>query len=96
MVMCLGRAVECGSRDAVFNRAAPSLCADADPATSVADTTPPRQHVPSKGELPLPISPPTGFAFHPRCPLAFERYRVERPELEKKGDVEVARFAVSS
>ncbi|HSV82581.1 MAG TPA: oligopeptide/dipeptide ABC transporter ATP-binding protein [Ramlibacter sp.] len=36
---------------------------------------------PMQGEVPNPISPPEGCAFHPRCPFANERCRRERPEL---------------
>lgn len=32
-----------------------------------------------KGELPSPLNPPSGCAFHPRCPHAMERCRVEAP-----------------
>jgi peptide/nickel transport system ATP-binding protein len=32
-----------------------------------------------KGEIPNPISPPLGCTFHPRCPLVFDRCRVENP-----------------
>jgi peptide/nickel transport system ATP-binding protein len=32
-----------------------------------------------KGEIPNPISPPSGCTFHPRCPLVFERCRIENP-----------------
>ncbi len=35
-----------------------------------------------KGELPSPLNPPPGCHFHPRCPHAFERCRVERPALK--------------
>ena len=35
-----------------------------------------------KGELPSPIDPPQGCAFHPRCPFANERCRTEFPELQ--------------
>ena len=35
-----------------------------------------------KGELPSPLDPPPGCAFHPRCPFATERCRVEVPELQ--------------
>ncbi len=34
-----------------------------------------------KGELPSPLSPPSGCAFHPRCPHATERCRNEAPSL---------------
>jgi peptide/nickel transport system ATP-binding protein len=34
-----------------------------------------------KGEFPSPIDPPTGCAFHPRCPYAFERCQKETPPL---------------
>jgi len=40
-----------------------------------------RARIPVKGEIPNPIDPPTGCAFHPRCPEAFERCRADRPEL---------------
>ena len=33
------------------------------------------------GELPSPLDPPPGCAFHPRCPHAFARCKVERPAL---------------
>jgi oligopeptide/dipeptide ABC transporter ATP-binding protein len=32
-----------------------------------------------EGEIPNPISPPSGCAFHPRCPKAFDRCRMEPP-----------------
>jgi peptide/nickel transport system ATP-binding protein len=35
-----------------------------------------------KGELPSPLSPPAGCHFHPRCPHAMERCRVEAPVLK--------------
>ena len=32
-------------------------------------------------DVPSPIDPPPGCAFHPRCSYAFERCRIERPSL---------------
>ena len=32
-----------------------------------------RERLPMRGEVPNPIDPPSGCAFHPRCPLANER-----------------------
>jgi dipeptide transport system ATP-binding protein len=37
------------------------------------------------GELPSPLNPPSGCAFHKRCPFAIERCRVEVPVLEDLG-----------
>ncbi|WP_043364578.1 ABC transporter ATP-binding protein [Belnapia sp. F-4-1] len=38
-----------------------------------------------KGEIPSPLDPPSGCHFHPRCPFAFDRCRVERPALRQVG-----------
>jgi len=38
-----------------------------------------RQRMPVAGEVPNPINPPTGCAFHPRCPFANDRCRAEAP-----------------
>ena len=49
---------------------------------------------PVLGEVPDPLAPPPGCAFHPRCPHANERCRSERPELLADGAVQVACHAV--
>jgi oligopeptide/dipeptide ABC transporter ATP-binding protein len=38
---------------------------------------------PIAGEIPSPLDPPRACAFHPRCPLAIERCRIERPLLRE-------------
>ena len=40
-----------------------------------------RQRIPVKGEIPNPIDPPSGCAFNPRCPLAFDLCSKEAPAL---------------
>ncbi|HVV41754.1 MAG TPA: oligopeptide/dipeptide ABC transporter ATP-binding protein [Nitrobacter sp.] len=40
-----------------------------------------RQRIPVRGEVPNPINPPFGCAFHPRCPDVFDRCRQEIPLL---------------
>ena len=37
------------------------------------------------GDVPNPINPPPGCHFHPRCPKAFDRCKVEDPVLKKIG-----------
>jgi dipeptide transport system ATP-binding protein len=96
MVMYLGRPVEYGPRDEIFGHPRHPYTRALLAATPVADPARARPKVPLKGELPSPIYPPTGCAFHPRCPLAFEPCPVNRPELERKGGVKVACFAVDA
>jgi oligopeptide/dipeptide ABC transporter ATP-binding protein len=38
-----------------------------------------------KGDVPSPISPPTGCYFHPRCPIATDKCKVEAPALRNLG-----------
>ncbi len=53
-----------------------------------------RERLPVAGEVPSPINPPSGCAFHPRCPHANERCQRERPELKDAGDARIACHAV--
>jgi dipeptide transport system ATP-binding protein len=96
MVMYLGRPVEQGARDEIFRNPRHPYTRALLSATPVADPARQRERIKLEGELPSPINPPSGCAFHPRCPLAFDRCRVERPELERKGGVDVACWAVDA
>jgi peptide/nickel transport system ATP-binding protein len=49
-----------------------------------------RPRKPVEGEIPNPIDPPQGCAFHPRCPFADARCRAERPQLLPAGAALVA------
>ncbi|MFA5912377.1 MAG: oligopeptide/dipeptide ABC transporter ATP-binding protein [Burkholderiales bacterium] len=42
-----------------------------------------RSFVPIKGEIPSPLAPPPGCHFHPRCPHAMPRCRIEQPHLRE-------------
>ncbi len=42
------------------------------------------------GEVPSPINPPSGCTFHPRCPYAFARCRLEAPVLARHCGTSVA------
>jgi peptide/nickel transport system ATP-binding protein len=46
------------------------------------------------GEVPNPLNPPTGCAFHPRCPHANPRCSSEKPEMKNYTGVRVACHAV--
>jgi dipeptide transport system ATP-binding protein len=96
MVMYLGRPVEHGSRDSIFDHPRHPYTQALLSATPVADPTWQKERIRLEGELPSPIDPPTGCAFHPRCPLAFDRCKSERPDLAMKGAARVACFAVET
>jgi peptide/nickel transport system ATP-binding protein len=40
-----------------------------------------RARIAVRGEIPNPIDPPSGCAFHPRCPEVFDRCRIDVPRL---------------
>jgi peptide/nickel transport system ATP-binding protein len=85
-VMYLGRIVEKGEPDALF--AAPAhpytqALVSAIPAAR-AKTTRPR--IILQGDPPNPVNMPNGCSFHPRCPLATDRCRVEAPVLRPFSD----------
>jgi oligopeptide/dipeptide ABC transporter ATP-binding protein len=80
-VMYLGRIVEVGTTDRIvsephhpYTRALLSAVPEPDPERR-------EKRVVLAGDVPSPIAPPPGCAFHPRCPYAEARCRTERPEL---------------
>jgi dipeptide transport system ATP-binding protein len=85
MVMYLGRAVEVGSRDQVFENPRHPYTRALLSATPTTDPAQRRERVRLTGELPSPLRPPTGCAFHPRCPYRFEPCDRERPPLDSAG-----------
>ena len=96
MVIYLGNAVELGERAAIFDRPQHPYTQALLSATPVADPTVRRQRILLSGEPPSPFDPPPGCAFHPRCPLAFDRCRVDKPPLERKQGRDVACWAVAA
>ena len=82
VVMYLGRVVETATAAEIFQRPnhpyTQALVAEV-PRIDVRR----RQFVPIRGEIPSPLDPPPGCHFHPRCPKAFDRCRVEAPQLRE-------------
>jgi len=94
MVIYLGNAVELGERAAIFDSPQHPYTQALLSATPVADPTAKRQRILLSGEPPSPFAPPPGCSFHPRCRLAFDRCRAEKPPLERKQGRDVACWAV--
>lgn len=86
-VMYLGRIVEIAPRHELYREPlhpyTKALLAAVPIADPVAEAKRPR--VPVSGEVPSALNPPPGCSFHPRCPLAVERCRVEQPLLRDLG-----------
>ena len=92
-VMYLGRLVELADKHTLF--AAPRhpytrMLLDAIPKMHATG----RARTPVQGEVPNPLDPPAGCAFHPRCPYANARCHAERPALLDIDGVKVACHAV--
>jgi oligopeptide transport system ATP-binding protein len=81
-VMYLGRVVELASCDEVFDNPLHPYTKALLAAVPVPDPSveADRSFQPLTGEVPSPINPPPGCVFHPRCPLAVEDCKRERPD----------------
>jgi dipeptide transport system ATP-binding protein len=90
MVMYLGRAVEQGPREAVFTDPQHPYTQALLSATPTVDAAARRQRIILQGELPSPMSPPSGCAFHTRCPIAEPRCREQTPQLARVASQQVA------
>ena len=92
-VMYLGRLVEVAPTQVLFSQPEhpyTRMLLDAIP--KMRDTG--RARTPVQGEVPNPLNPPTGCAFHPRCPHANARCQGERPQMQSLRGIRVACHAV--
>ena len=79
MVMYLGRVVEMGSAEELFQHPAHPYTQILIQAAPVIDTKNKEREYEIRGETPSPIDIPKGCAFHPRCPFATEKCRTAEP-----------------
>ncbi len=84
-VMYLGRIVELGEADHLFEQPLHPYTEALMSAVPIADPQRPRARIRLEGDVPSPISPPSGCPFHPRCPYAADRCRSETPRLRDFG-----------
>ncbi len=85
-VMYLGRVVEIAATRTLLAKLSHPYSRELMAASSVPDPSYRITGVKPFGEIPSPISPPPGCHFHPRCPMATDRCRMERPELRPLSD----------
>lgn len=79
LVMYLGRPVEIGSRDDIFEHPHHPYTRALLSATPMADPFRKKERIVLQGELPSPIAPPSGCTFHPRCPSMTEQCKASLP-----------------
>jgi oligopeptide transport system ATP-binding protein len=84
-IMYLGRIVEKGPVDGIFQKPAHPYTRALMQAIPAADPRQRRPAVDLVGETPSPVSPPSGCPFHPRCPYVKDACRTAVPPLEHVG-----------
>ncbi len=86
-VLYLGRIVEQGPADAVLEDAAHPYTQCLLDSVPYPDPSRARLRTAAQGEPPDPAHPPTGCAFHPRCPRAEQQCRERIPELVASNEI---------
>lgn len=94
MVMYLGRCVEKGSKDAIFDNPRHPYTQALLSATPRLNPDMRRERIKLTGELPSPMNPPPGCALHARCRRVFGSCTQLQPQLKQYGEQRVACFAV--
>ncbi|MFB6462525.1 ABC transporter ATP-binding protein [Bradyrhizobium tunisiense] len=85
-VMYLGKIVEVAPRREIFAAPRHPYTRALLSAVPLPEPGAERNPIILKGDVPSPINPPKGCRFHTRCPLVFDRCRVEEPVLRAAGD----------
>ena len=81
-IMYLGRIVEKGPVEAIFESPRHPYTRALIEAVPVPDPRQPHDVAPLEGETPSPVSPPSGCSFHTRCPFVIDECRSTVPVLE--------------
>ncbi|MFB4392591.1 MULTISPECIES: peptide ABC transporter ATP-binding protein [unclassified Pseudomonas] len=90
LVMYLGRPAEMGPKEDIYEKPLHPYTQALLSATPAIHPDPLKPKIRIAGELPNPLNPPDGCAFHKRCPYATERCAKEIPALRAVGTRQVA------
>ena len=94
LVMYLGKPVEQGPSEVIFNNPKHPYTQALLSATPSTNINTKRQRIKLIGELPSPINPPTGCAFNPRCQHAHKSCKISEPIMETYGESQAACLAL--
>lgn len=83
MVMYLGKVVELADAKTIISAPKHPYTQALISAVPVVDPASKRKRIVLPGDVPSPINPPSGCPFHPRCPIAEDRCRVDPPPLRE-------------
>ena len=90
LVMYLGRPAEMGPKEDIYEKPLHPYTQALLSATPAIHPDPLKPKIRIAGELPNPLNPPDGCAFHKRCPYATERCGKEVPAFRQVGTRQVA------
>jgi peptide/nickel transport system ATP-binding protein/oligopeptide transport system ATP-binding protein len=82
-VMYLGKMVELTDRESLFREPLHPYTKALMSAIPIPDPTVKRERMILQGEIPSPVNPPKGCRFHPRCPYAIDKCKVEEPQFKE-------------
>ncbi|WLR42687.1 dipeptide ABC transporter ATP-binding protein [Bacillus carboniphilus] len=78
-VMYLGRLIELADSEELYENPLHPYTRALLSSVPITDPEEKKEQIAIEGELPSPSNPPTGCAFHPRCPDCMDRCKVDRP-----------------
>jgi oligopeptide transport system ATP-binding protein len=90
LVLYLGRVMEIAPRESLFATPRHPYTRALLQSVPIPDPARVRAEAPIGGEIPSPLTPPSGCVFRTRCPLAQVRCAEQIPELRRIGEGEVA------
>ncbi|MFT2110480.1 peptide ABC transporter ATP-binding protein [Marinomonas sp. 2405UD68-3] len=94
VVMYLGKVVEQGPKEQIFANPKHPYTLALMSSTPQLSPEKRRKRIKLEGELPSPLNPPSGCAFHGRCSFANDRCKTETPHLRSEGNQRIACHAV--